>query len=411
MSTELTTDFRQGAPPPLVVEVPECAAAEVPVPAAARARTKSLRCAVHESVLSFHRYTGLTVGLVLVFTGATGILLSYQSRLEPAVYPGLLAAPAGNARMPLDVLVKSAKAAHPTGKLDYVRVKGAKAGAVDLPSTQVRLAGPGFQDDLFFAPSTGQLLGQRARYGGFFGTVTALHKLKFLGGNAHLVAGSLALLFALLLAGAGIYLWWPKCLKAVKHSLKPNPRLRGRERTINLHKVVGIYASLVLVPTALTGLPQSFDWYRDGIYRIAGSPKAAAPESTPIAGNKLLGMEAYWRKLQSLVPDPAEALIHWPEKPRDAVEIYAIERGAPHPNARSVLYLDAYTGDVLRFTPYAQSSLGHKAYFWTLSWHTGLVGGLFGPALQVSGALALLFLAWSGVTSFVRRSLRKARRT
>jgi vanillate O-demethylase ferredoxin subunit len=76
-----------------------------------------------------------------------------------------------------------------------------------------------------------------------------------------------------------------------------------------------------------------------------------------------------------------------------------------------MLYLDAYTGDVLRFAPYAQSSLGHKAYFWTLSWHTGLVGGLFGPALQVSGALALLFLAWSGVSSFVRRSLRKARRT
>jgi uncharacterized iron-regulated membrane protein len=372
-------------------------------------RTKSLRCALHLHVLSLHRWTGVSIGLILAFIAATGIFLAYRSRMEPAVYRNLLMAPACDARVPLDVLVSRARAAHPSGKLDYVRIKGADAGSADMPSTQIRLAGPGFQDDVFFAPCDGALLGQRARYGGFFGTVTAWHKLKFIE-KGHLIAGSVALAFLLLLGAAGIYLWWPKCLKAVKPSLRANPRLRGRERTINLHKVVGVYASLVLVPTALTGLPQAFDWCKDGIYWITGSPRLPAPESVPIQGRKPLEMEAYWRKLQSLVPDPAEALIHWPDKPRDPVEIFAIERSAPHSNARTVLFLDAYTGDVLRFTPYRQSSLGHKAYFWTLSWHTGMVGGLAGPFILVTGSLALLFLAWSGLSSFVRRSLR-ARRT
>jgi vanillate O-demethylase ferredoxin subunit len=107
-------------------------------------------------------------------------------------------------------------------------------------------------------------------------------------------------------------------------------------------------------------------------------------------------MEAYWQKLQSLVPDPAEALIHFPAKPRDPVEIFAIERGAPHANARTMLFLDAYSGEVLRFRPYAQSSLGHKAYFWTLSWHTGMLGGIGGPLILISGALALIFLGLVG---------------
>src|SRR2546425_121757 len=74
-----------------------------PPPAAATvmpARTKSMRAVMHQFVLSWHRWTGLTVGLVLVFMAATGILLSYRSRMEPAVYRDLLSAPACDARVP-----------------------------------------------------------------------------------------------------------------------------------------------------------------------------------------------------------------------------------------------------------------------------------------------------------------------
>jgi len=53
-------------------------------------RAKCMRAVMHRLVLSWHRWTGLTIGLVLVFMAATGILISYRSRLEPAVYRGLL---------------------------------------------------------------------------------------------------------------------------------------------------------------------------------------------------------------------------------------------------------------------------------------------------------------------------------
>ena len=388
--------------------VPEAVAQPPPAAATIPVRTKCMRAVMHRLVLSWHRWTGLSIGLVLVFMAATGILLSYRSRMEPAVYRGLLTAPACDARVPLDALVSNARAAHREGEFDYIRIKGAPAGSARLPATQVRLRGPGFQDDVYFDPCTGAVLGQRGRYGGFFGTMEAFHKFKFVK-NGNVISGTAALLLVFMLAGAGIYLWWPRRLKSLKPALKPNPRLRGRERTINLHKVLGVYASLILVPTALTGLPQAFDWFQDGIYWITASPKPTKPESTPLPGKTKLEMETYWQKVQSLVPDPVEALIHFPAKARDPVEIFAIERGAPHANARTMLFLDAYDGGVLRFTPYARSSLGHQAYFWTLSWHTGMVGGVVGPAILVSGALALLFLAYTGVSSFLRRALRVAR--
>lgn len=371
------------------------------------ASTKSMRAVMHRLVLGWHRWTGVTIGLVLVFMAATGILLSYRSRMEPAVYRDLLTAPACDARVPLDALASRARAAHPKGEFDYVRIKGAAAGSARIPATQVRLRGADFQDDVFFDPCTGAILGQRGRYGGFFGAMESWHKFKFIK-NGYVISGTAALLLVFMLGGAGIYLWWPRRLKCLKLALKPNPRLRGRERTLNLHKVLGVYASLILVPTALTGVPQAFDWFQNGIYWITASPKPAKPHSTPLPGGTPLSMETCWEKLQSLVPDPAEALIHFPARPRDPVEIFAIERGAPHPNARIMLFLDAYSGDVLRFTPYAQSSLGHKAYFWTLSWHTGLVGGFAGPLVLISGALALIFLAWSGLSGFLRRALQAA---
>jgi vanillate O-demethylase ferredoxin subunit len=367
-----------------------------------------MRAVMHRLVLDWHRWTGLTAGLVLVFMAATGILLSHRSRMEPAVYSDLLTSPACDARVPLDALARRARAAHPSGAIDYIRIKGAAAGSGRIPATQVRLSGPGFQDDVFLDPCTGAVQGQRGRYGGFFGAMEAGHKFRFVK-NGYVVSGSAALLLVFVLAGAGIYLWWPRRSGSLKLALKLNPRLRGRERTLNLHKVLGVYASFILVPTALTGVPQAFDWFQDGIFWITASPRPAKPQSTPTPGKTPLSMETCWQQLQSLVPDPAEALIRLPARPRDPVEILAIERGAPHANARTTLYLDAYTGEVLRFIPYAQSSLGNKACSWTLSWHTGMVGGLVGPAILASGALALIFLAWSGLSSFLRRALRSAR--
>jgi vanillate O-demethylase ferredoxin subunit len=88
---------------------------------------------------------------------------------------------------------------------------------------------------------------------------------------------------------------------------------------------------------------------------------------------------------------------------RDAVEIYAIERGAPHPNARSYVYLNPYTADVLRFEPYAASSAGNRIYRWLGSLHTARVGGLPVQLLLFAGILGVPVLAYTGIRSALRR--------
>jgi vanillate O-demethylase ferredoxin subunit len=371
-------------------------------------KVRSVSPTLRTLVLQFHRWTGLTVGMLLLFMASTGALIAYRPYLEPIVNRDLLTVPACADRKPLDALAADARAVHPAGELDYIRITAAADHAERIPATQVRLSDPDFQDDVYLDPCSGQVVGQRARYDGFLAAVERLHRFRFVEGGG-LIAGTTALVCSIMLIGGGLYMWWPRRLHGWKSAAKLNPRLTGRDRTLNRHKIIGLYASLIVLASALTGLPQSFDWYRKAIYFFTGSPTAEArPQSAPAPGLTRLPMEAYWQRARSLVPDPKEALLHFPVKPSDPVEIYMIARDAPHANARTMLFLDAYTGNVLRFTPYAQSSLGHKLYFWTLSWHTGQVGGLFGPVVLLLGALSVPVLAYTGASSYVRRKFRKS---
>jgi vanillate O-demethylase ferredoxin subunit len=81
---------------------------------------------VRTLVLQAHRWTGLTVVLVLVFMAITGSLIAYRPHLEPIVNSELLTVPACADRVPLDTLAANARAAQPAGELDYIRITGSE---------------------------------------------------------------------------------------------------------------------------------------------------------------------------------------------------------------------------------------------------------------------------------------------
>ncbi|BAL27197.1 hypothetical protein AZKH_p0314 (plasmid) [Azoarcus sp. KH32C] len=360
-----------------------------------------------------HRWTGLTFGLVLVFVAITGMLIAYRPYLEPIVNRDLLTVPACSERVSMDTVAANARAAHPAGKMDYIRIMPAAPGAARISALQVRIAEPEeFQHDVYVNPCTGGVLGQRDRYGGWLATIEQLHRFRFMEEGGSLITGTTALLFAIVLVSGGLYLWWPRRLRALPTAATFNPRLTGRERTLDRHKIVGLYVSLIVVSSALTGLPLAFEWYRDGVYAITGSKPEKPPRVTPAEGAKPLSMETYWQRVQALVPDAGETLIHFPspKKPKEALDIFTVERRAPHAFARTMVYLDPYTADVAKLIPYEKANPGQKLYFWMLSWHMGQVGGQAGglifPMLLLVGAMGVPFLAYTGVGSYIRRKLR-----
>ncbi|TCG06490.1 flavodoxin reductase [Paraburkholderia steynii] len=351
-------------------------------------------------VLRCHRWAGLSVGLLMALIGLTGAAIVFRPQLEPVLNLDLLTVPACVARVPLDTLAANSTAVRPHATLDYVRLLAGDPGAARIPAAQVRFTDQTF---VYLNPCTGVVLGVRARYGGVLGFIEQVHRFRFMP-HGSLITGTGAIVFSIVLVVGGLFMWWPSRLRAWKHAVSFDGRLTGAARMLSLHKTVGLYASAIVLVSALTGLPQAFDWYAHAIYVLTGSREPVKEhKSAPFAGAKRLPMEASWQIAQALVPQPSEALLHFPRRARDPVEIYLIAHDAPHANARTMLFLDAYTGKPLEFTPYADSSLGNKVYFWALSWHTGRVGGLFGQLVLLVGALCLPVLAYTGISRYIRR--------
>jgi uncharacterized iron-regulated membrane protein len=261
---------------------------------------------------------------------------------------------------------------------------------------------------VFLHPATAAVLGQRGRYEGFFGRCEQWHRFLLLGAAGKFLARAGAMLTICVLL-TGFYLWLPPVLRVLRAGLTLNFQLKGRAWHFNLHKVAGFYAGAVVLGSAVTGLPQSFDWMEHGVYQGWGAaPAGAALHSTPLpAGVAGVTMQSWLESAQRLMPGTGTLMIGLPRKPDAPVEIYAPDRTAVHENARSYLFLDAYSGAVLRATPYAESGRGMQFYLMAVSFHFGQFGGWPGRLILLAGVLAVPLLAFTGLAMFLSR--RRAR--
>lgn len=346
-------------------------------------------------LLQVHRWTGLGLALVFLFIALTGLPMALRSVLEVATEPELHRVSVCETPKSLDAGAAAARAAYPAAALDYVRYTTDPGAPWMFRFLDQNVA--------YVDPCTASVLGFRWRFGGPFGTLEKLHRFRFFEGG-ETVAGILALTLLIVFVGGGLYLWWPRRLALLRPALTFQRRLKGWPRWLSLHKVAGVYAAPLIILAIATGLPQAFPWYRAGIYQVMGSPVPAGiprldhPE--PATSISLADQAAILAEMEG---DAREVLVHIARKPDQAIEIYSVGAHAPHANARAYVILDPRDGRVISHTPYDQSSLGHKVYFWTLSWHTALIGGPVGPIAMMIAASAVATLALTGLVTFFRR--------
>jgi vanillate O-demethylase ferredoxin subunit len=354
-----------------------------------------MQVSLRKSILQSHRVMGLSIGLFIVMVAVTGASMLFREQLEPLVYPHLLKVQSCNARLPLDTLIANARASNPAaGGPTQLRIY-AKTDA----TTRVLLSDNRWY---YVNPCTGDVRGSEDRYGGFFGVMAALHSFHYLK-NGSVVAGSLALTFAIVLIGGGLAVWIPDTVRRRRRRVPAKVKLTGRAHWLHLHKTTGACVSVILLTCALTGALQSFQFVRDALYTLTASkPPAPAPKFVAQPNTQSLSVEALWQRAQALVPRPEYARIHYPRKPGDPFNVDLVAPGAPHINAFSYVSLDTRTGAVLRFTPYAQNSLGHRIYLTALALHYGWVSGGYLQILQLIGVLCVPVLAYTGIGSYLR---------
>lgn len=358
--------------------------------------------ALQKNLTRLHTWFGLSAGVVVAFLGLTGAGFVLRPHLDGMVYGRLLRVPACYHRLPLDTLVANAVVAYPTGGA----VNSIEIRAPSTASTAIQFAD---EEKVYLDPCSGAVLGRQNEYGGFFGFLDGLHRFRFMGGGRQFAGTANAFCLALLLIG-GLILWWPRGGQSLRSAATFNRRLPGPARTFNLHKVVGLYSCLVLLVISLTGVPIAFQPVKNLIGWMVGSPMEipAAPKSQLQPGAKRVSMERQWERCEQVYPGAEWVTIHYPRGRLDSIWMELLEKGARHSEAKSYLYLDAYSGQVLRKTTYADAvPLGRKIYTYLLALHEGLVGGLPYQLLLLVACLAMPVQLYSGASTYLRRKLRK----
>ncbi|WBA43429.1 PepSY-associated TM helix domain-containing protein [Hymenobacter canadensis] len=285
---------------------------------------------------------------------------------------------------------------------------------------------------VFVNPYTAAVTGELNYRETFFFSMMALHRGMVGGVVGKLVVGVSTLLF-LVIIGTGLVLWWPASRKAMQQRLQVKWSGGWKRLNHDLHVVLGFYSALVLFVFAFTGLAWSFEWFNKGIYAVTNSPlerpeppvsvvpaglaaltPAASDTATPAqpatsATAPSFSADAALAQAQKLAPMAVYYSLQLPKDPTGSIKVATLRPNALYDNATDEVYLDQYSGRVLKSQTYEQRNLGQRVRGLFKPVHTGSIFGW--PSKIVSLVVCLLGVTFpiTGTIMWLNR-LKKGRK-
>lgn len=232
-----------------------------------------------------HVWLSVPFGLIIALICFSGAALVFEKELDEYFRPDLYFVKHTEAEpLPVEELIKRVEAQLPDSvSVTDVNVSSDPCRAYLLKLSQPRRA------SVYVDPYTGEIKGKGGRTG-FFQFMFRLHRWLLDSGNAgqegifwgKLVVGISTLLFVFVLI-SGVIVWFPRKWKLLKNSLKLSVNKGWRRFWYDLHVAGGVYALVLLLALALTGLTWSFPWYRTAFYNVCGVElqQAATHEEKP----------------------------------------------------------------------------------------------------------------------------------
>lgn len=347
-----------------------------------------------------HLWCGIGLGLFLLIIAATGAVLVYARQIDAWMNPRMLRVAEGSSWLPIDTLLARSQLRHPNELPLNLTIPGSSGEAVYFNYPK--------GDQVFVNPFTGDITGQRNQWRNFLYLTEMLHRNLLLGANGRIFMAMVSFA-SMVLTASGIYLWFPRTVRQLKKAFVLHGR-RGRAWMVSFHNVIGIYSAAVVLILSATAIPMVVGPVRELVfYRATGSPPPPPPpKSVRSPGATRAPIEAVWRQALALMPHFRSAQIRFPIKPDDAIVIEEVTADAPQFNARSYVYIDAWSGKVLRYEPYRSQSLGERLYSWNRPVHFGRIAGPIGPLVALLGVLSVGGLCVTGGILFFRRKFFRA---
>ncbi|QXD14076.1 PepSY domain-containing protein [Rhodocaloribacter litoris] len=270
-------------------------------------------------------------------------------------------------------------------------------------------------------PYTGEVLEHFDYHDTFWSIVVHLHTTLLLPHEiGRIVVGTATLVFVVLLL-SGLVLWFPANRKVLTTRKGLRSRftitwgLSPKRLTYDLHSVIGFYLSWVVVFIALTGLVISFEWVKEGVYRLATGGEALPEEVRPMAAQptapeEAVGtLDAVYRELTAAYPEAHGVVVYEPLHERAAFEVQVYpDEGTFY--RRIERWYDPATGAEIAEERFEEGNAGDRLLRMNYDIHTGAILGLPGRLLAFFASLLTATLPVTGFLVWFPRWRRKRRR-
>ncbi|MEH2117502.1 PepSY-associated TM helix domain-containing protein [Nostoc sp.] len=350
-------------------------------------------------VFTLHRYIGLAVGLITIIVGLTGTLLVFHSEISTFDQQRRIGTitPQGEP-LPVEVVLNTVKKTYadqpeaPVQRI-YLPSKPNEPMNVILKTKQKEWT------ENYVNPYTGKILGNNLKptfIQKFFDIVYPLHYALLGGDLGYKFVGIIGLLMSFM-SITGIILWpgWRKLISGFK--IKWNAHIK--RVNFDVHKVAGVITAVFLIFTFFTGFCWSFsEVVNPMIYALTFSKQQADPVSVVVAGKSPLGLKEQLKTAQATLPDGTLRRIYFPTKPEEALNVAFKLPQETEDYGQSSVYLDQYSGKVLRVDNFLKQSLGDRILNSFSPLHYGTFGGWPTRIFYLFVGLAPLILS---VTGFV----------
>ncbi len=351
-----------------------------------------------------HKWSGLTLAILLFLQGLTGLILSYRDSLQALGHPAAYGA--SKVTVSFDQIAQNLSTTFRDHKIDRVVYPHNETGILVARAYNR----DGLLEIAHLHPTTGETLSVGPVWQYPVQLADRLHVSLTLGQTGHLVL-LIEAVCLLMMVVTGLIVWWPGLRKLHKgFRIKwtaPAPRLL-RE----LHIVPGVIIAPFLAISALTGALMIAEPVVKSTVAVFApvDPDLSIDLSPTDQSTPTITWQAALDLLRQRFPDGMvrQARFFGPEQRLFGVIMVA--QDASNPRAHHMAGVDRLTGELIVFADANQAPAGQAFIDWLLPLHSGEAYGILRPIIMTVLGVGLMGLAVTGVVTWFNKRPRAKRK-
>ncbi len=343
--------------------------------------------------LKLHRYIGIVVGLFIAIIALTGSALVFAEEINDFFYPQIHHIVPQSQNISIQQIADIVSQNYPEDKLYYIKIPPSPEDAY-----QVVLKGNKAKKNIYINPYSGKILA----------IIDSKNLLKIIQQiHTNFLAGDFGRFFVgicgiLLVTRAinGLTLWsgWKRL--SAGFTIRFNAR---NKHLVNydFHQVIGVISVIFLIFAGITG---SMLVFKKPItilgYTASGIPQPEKILSTPQDTNNKLTLDYFLEQSNLALPDGKASIIIAASSDKAPVIVRKRLSGDLNQNGKSYIYLDQYSGEVLKVKNILNSPWIDKILAILYPLHIGSYGNILLRFTYLFLGLVPAFLFVTGLVIF-----------